>query len=463
MDKLIGPDRRDLAGDRLSSGRALPIRWSRAASGTPDGCQLERNPMSTSKRVLVALTTLAVAATLAFVPGLGASASAADSVRATGSVSAATTQCTSARSALSSAQQGHAKAKKKVAKKKKAVKKAKKAHNKAKVKKTKKQLKKAKKALKRANATVSSRAMTVSQACRAAEAAGLPAQVGQELGILQTLLGGDLLSMLNLKQFMSFLDALFPGLSNQLDSLDVLGMLNGFNSGQVPGLDQLSSLLGGSFDPNQLLQLLGGTADSNLIKDFADNLLGQLSGLAGGLPTPAGGFAFGGVLQTLVDAVSGNLDGQQLGGIVALIKKGLNMTGTLDVTKLTNLLDGMIPGLSGMLPAGMLTSMLPAANGAVPGVDQLSGLLGGLFDTAELGKLVSGTASPDLLNQILTASVGQLGTGAGGAPVSPINLASNLLNTVSSVVQGVFNSVFNSAAGGGLGTVCTWLPIPVIC
>lgn len=414
--------------------------------------------MSTSKRVLVAVTALAVAATLALVPGLGASASAA------GAAQAASAQCESARSALWSAQASQAKAKAKVAKKKKAVKKAKKAHKVVKVKKAKKQLKKAKKQHRRTVAATSARANTAYAACRVAYTVpGSPAAAGKEVGMLGSFLGGDLLQLLNPQQLLSFLEAIFPDISSLFSPAQLLEMLGGFNASGFPGVEELSKMLGGGFSTAELQELVGaldgGSLDPALLKKFADTVMVHLGGLAGGVAVPSGGFDAGG-LADLVDGLIGNLSVGQLGSLVALLKQGLGFLSAIPSTaKLQELLDGLVPGLGEEFSPSELTAMLTAANGSLPGVAELGNLLAGNFSSADLSSLLSEPLDTGLVNQVLAVAVGQLGVRAGGTLPDPTALTGSLLATVADSVTGILNSVLNGIGGGGGGGLCVLLPI----
>lgn len=416
--------------------------------------------MSTTKRVLVAMTTLAVAATLAFVPGLGTSASAAGSTRT------ATAQCDSARASLTSAQQSRAKAKKKVVKKKKAVKKAKKASHKVKVKKAKKALKRAKKRLKRANADVSLRATVVSYACATPSGrivAGSPDSVGQELNLLQGLLGGDALQLLAPEQLRSLLEALFPGVTELLDPDELAGLLAGFNAAGLPTPDDLFAMVGGALDRAQLEQLLagatGGTVGGELIAAFAETILSQLSHLGGGLPLPAGGYDPASLI-TLISALNGELSPGLLGELIALLKDVLGQGGTLDEAKLVALLNGMVPGLADHFDTGPLAAMLATANGSVPGAQALDTMLGGFFTPAQLTQVLADPAAVQALtNQVVAAVVGQFVAAGGGDLPIPAQLDPSVLTGLFTQIDSLLEDVLGGILGGGGGVVCTLLPI----
>ena len=88
--------------------------------------------------------------------------------------------------------------------------------------------------------------------------------------------------------------------------------------------------------------------------------------MAGGFPIP-GSFSPTGLLQT-ISGMFGTLDPSQLGNLLALVTLAVNGDpSTYDLTKLTTLLDALVPGVSSLLTPTQLTSMLTGLQGGSVG------------------------------------------------------------------------------------------------
>jgi hypothetical protein len=87
----------------------------------------------------------------------------------------------------------------------------------------------------------------------------------------------------------------------------------------------------------------------------------------------------------------------------------------LDLTQLTALVDRLLPGASGVLSPGQLTSLLGGVNAAPLGLDGATALLGDRFSPAELQSLLGGTADPAVLFALAGQLAGQLSAMTGGA------------------------------------------------
>ena len=364
-----------------------------------------------------------------------------------------TAECASAQIALASARSSQAKAHKKVVKARKAVRKAKHAHQAAKVRKAKKVLKRWRHRYAVRSHNVDVQTSRVGYACSSPTSAARAAGTGQQLNLI-ALASGLTGGAIDLSQLTALLDRLLPGVASHLDAGQLSALLGGFNSGPV-SLDEATILLGSVFSPEELAALLGGSASPDLVLALAQHVIGQLSGLGGGLPIP-GTFDPAALLDTFA-GIFGSLDPTQLGGLVDLLLAGIGKPDqTLaDTTKLASLLDGLQPGLSSKFSPSDLTAMLAAVNGPSLGADGLSNLLGGAFDPADLTSVLGASGGDQLIGEVLANVVGQLGAFGTGDVVVP-SLDPSQLTTLVSTVTDLVTAVLG---GGVIQTVCTLLPI----
>ena len=132
----------------------------------------------------------------------------------------------------------------------------------------------------------------------------------------------------------------------------------------------------------------------------------------------------------------------------------------LDATQLLTLLDDLLPGVSGQLDAGQLTSLLNGFNSGTPSLDDLTILLGGSFTPEELQSLLDGTASQAVVLTLVTQIIDEL-SGLSGVPV-PGTLDTSALQGIVDTVTGLFGGLLDAGGTGGTGgtggVVCTLLP-----
>lgn len=412
--------------------------------------------MKLTHRALSTLAILAVTASLAVVPGLAQTATATDAplVPARTSVTA---ECAAAQAALSAARTSKAKAHRAVVKARKALRKATKTHRPVKVRKAKRVLKKARHRYQVRTHRVRVQTARVGYACSSPRSAARATGTGMKLDLLASA-SGLVTQVIDLTQLNALLDRLLPGVGDQLDAGQLTALLTGFNSGAL-SLDEATALLGGFFSPEEIEALLGGTASPELVLELAEHIIGQLSGLAGGFPVP-GSFDPTGLLETFA-GIFGSLDPAQLGGLVDLLLSAVGESGTsLDPAELTDLLDALIPGLSSALDPAELTSMLDAVNAGSLDPATLTNLLGGQFTAAELGDVQGGTASADLVGEVLANVVAQLGTLGGDDLELPGMLDPTVLQDLVDTVTGLVADLLGGLlVGDEGGLVCTLLPI----
>lgn len=412
--------------------------------------------MKLTHRALSTLAILAVTASLAVVPGLAQTATATDAPVAPARTSV-TAECAAAQAALSAARTSKAKAHRAVVKARKALRKATKTHRPVKVRKAKRVLKKARHRYQVRTHRVRVQTARVGYACSSPRSAARATGTGMKLDLLASA-SGLVTQVIDLTQLNALLDRLLPGVGDQLDAGQLTALLTGFNSGAL-SLDEATALLGGFFSPEEIEALLGGTASPELVLELAEHIIGQLSGLAGGFPVP-GSFDPTGLLETFA-GIFGSLDPAQLGGLVDLLLSAVGESGTsLDPAELTDLLDALIPGLSSALDPAELTSMLDAVNAGSLDPATLTNLLGGQFTAAELGDVQGGTASADLVGEVLANVVAQLGTLGGDDLELPGMLDPTVLQDLVDTVTGLVADLLGGLlVGDEGGLVCTLLPI----
>jgi hypothetical protein len=412
--------------------------------------------MQLKNRTVSAVVSLAVGATLAVAPALLAPASATPAPSADARMTV-TAECAAARTGLANAQSQKAAAHRAVVKAKKKLRKAKHSHRPARIKKAKRVLKKARHRYAVRSRAVNTQNKRVAYACAAPTSATRANATGQKIDLL-VLATGTLTSLLDTTQLTALLDRLLPGVSGVLSPAQLTSLTSGFNTGPLT-LDDATALLDGSFTPAQLTSILDGTASPALVLDLADHIISQLSGMAGGFPIP-GSFDPTDLLQTIA-GVFGTLDPSQLGSLLALVTLGVNGDPTgYDLTKLTTLLDALVPGVSTQLTPTQLTSMLTALNAGGLDAGTLTNLLGGQFSAAQLQQVLAGTAGSDLLGGVIANVMAQLGTVGGGNLALPGTLDPSVLTSLVSTVTTLVTDLLGGVLGGGTGgLVCTLLPI----
>ncbi|MFL6060920.1 MAG: hypothetical protein ACJ72E_06800 [Marmoricola sp.] len=412
------------------------------------------NPSSAMARAQAAICVLAVTLGLTVAPSLLSSAGAAAPQRA------AVSDCASAKAALAQAQHRRAAARAKVAKDKKVLAKAKHAHKHAKVRKAKKALTRAKKQYAAADRVVKTRQAQRSSACASSPA---PSPGGTDAGQKLSLLGlgqGLSLGPIDASQLTALLDQLLPGVVDQLDVGQLTSLLSGFNGAGDLDPTQVLALLGGGFSPTDVTSLLSGAASPELLSALAGSLLDQLSGLAGGFPVPPG-FDPTGLFETFA-GMFGGLDPSQLGSLLAMLTSAFGADGSpLDASQLTDLLDALVPGVSGDFDPTQLTSMLGALNGGGLSAATLSNLLGGQFSPAQLQQVLGGTAGPQLLADVIAQVMAQLATAGGGGLQLPGALDASTVTDLIATVTSLLGSI--TGGGGIIPVVCGLVPIPLLC
>jgi hypothetical protein len=297
--------------------------------------------------------------------------------------------------------------------------------------------------------------MRVGYACSSSTSAAHATGTGMKLDLVATATG-VVTQVIDQAQLTELLDRLLPGIADQLEPGQLTALLTGFNSGPL-SLEDATALLGSSFSAEEIQALVDGTADPALVLELVEHVIGQLGGLAAGFPIP-GSFDPTDLFETFA-GMFGNLDAAQLGGLVDLLLTAAGQDGaTLDSTELANLLDGLIPGSSSLLDPAEFTSMLDAVNAGSLDAGTLTNLLGGQFSDVQIQQVLDGTASTDLVGEVLANVLAQLGTIGGGDLAVPDALDATALQDLVDTVTGLVSDVLGGVLGGG-GGVCTLLPI----
>lgn len=153
-------------------------------------------------------------------------------------------------------------------------------------------------------------------ACAAPGSAVKAYGAGKTLALLAVANGLDL-SAINADQLTALIEQFLPGITNNLDPGQLAGLLSGFNSG--PGLSptDLLGLFGGLFSPDQITAILGGVATPDVVTSLLDVLLGQLSGMGGGLPIPTN-LDLAGILSTVTGILGSGGSLSTLCGLVPI-------------------------------------------------------------------------------------------------------------------------------------------------
>lgn len=412
--------------------------------------------MQLRKRTVSGLAVIAMTVSLGAVPGSLQSASATP-VSAEGARSSVTAECANAHAVLASARTRQVKAKKSVVKAKKSLRSAKKAHRPVKVKKARKVLKKARVRYAARTNDVRNGNARVAYACAAPTSTTRANGTGMKIGLLG-LATGTVTQVIDLVQLTALLDRLLPGVAGLLNPAQASALLGGFNAGDLT-LDDASLLLGSTFSPEQLQSLLAGTAGPELVLALAQDIVGQLSGLTGGIVPVPGSFDPTALLETFA-GMFGSLDPSQLGSLLGLLTTAVGSGGsTFDAGQLTSLLDALVPGVSALLDPAQLTSLLSGLNGGGLDASTLSNLLGGQFSAAQLSEVLAGTASASLVGEVLAHVLAQLGTLGGGDLVLPGTVDAGVLQTLVDTVTGIVTDLLGGVLGTVGGVICTLLPV----
>jgi hypothetical protein len=258
--------------------------------------------MHMKKRTLSAILTLVVTASLAVVPALlqSTSASPAPTVPAR---TAVTDECANAQTSLALAKASQAAAHRKLVRARKALRAAKRTHHVVAVRKAKRHLRaaKARYVVRTHNTRV--QAARVGYACAAPSSSARAAGTGMKLNILAvaTGAGGKLLDPAQLQTLL--VDLLGSTTAGMLSQAQLDALLAGFNAG-TPSLDDATVLLGSVFSPAQLTSLLGGSPDPTLVLTLTQNLIDELTAMAG---APAAAPLDATTLQGIVSTVTGLL------------------------------------------------------------------------------------------------------------------------------------------------------------
>lgn len=415
------------------------------------GIPMQHTPRSVSARAQSVICVLAVTVGLTVAPSLVASASAEQSR------SAAVSACASAQAAQQQAKRAQAAAKAKVVKAQKAVAKAKKARKPAVVKKAKKALTKARTTYAAATRAYQNRGAQVRSAC--AKPAVAPAiNAGKKISLLGLGEGLDL-DQISLTQLTALLENLLPGVTDNLDAGQLASLLAGFNAGTDLDPADALSVLNGVLPVGDITALLGGTASPEALTALIEDVIDQLSGLAGNLPIP-GGFDPTGLWETF-SGIFGNLDPDQLGSLLALVTSAFGGGSSFDLGQLTDLIDSLVPGISESFDPDQLTSMLSGLNGEGLSAATLSNLLGGQFSPAQLQQVIDGTAGQVLLGTVVAQVMAQLSTAGLGGLELPGPLGGDPLTSLLSTVTDLVSTITSGL--GVLPVVCGLIPIPLLC
>ena len=409
-------------------------------------------------RIASSATFLALTASLVATPAVLSPASAAPARTIT--VAAAATEsasCTAARTAWTAAKAKKAKAHAAVVRSRHALRKARHSGNPARIHRAKHRLQAAKHRYAVRTRTARGAHLAMSYACAAPTSTTRADATGQVLELLVQATGA-LGSVLDPSQLTTLIEQLVPGVSGLLSPEQLTALLGGVNV-QDLSFDDAAALLGGSFSADQLQAILGGAAGPEVVQQLCDFLVGQLSEMAGGLPV-GGPFDPSDLLDTIA-GMFGDLDVDQLGALLdlAIAAASAGSDAPLDLAQLTDLLDSLLPGASGLFSADQLSAMLAAVNAGHLDADTLSNLLGGQLSPAQVGQLLDGTASAELVGELLTNVLAQLGTVGGGPLTLPGSVDPSVLLDLAATLEALVSDLLGGLLGGGDNPLCTILPI----
>lgn len=153
-------------------------------------------------------------------------------------------------------------------------------------------------------------------ACAAPGSAVKAYGAGKTLALLAIANGLDV-GTINANQLTALIEQFLPGITDHLDPGQLAGLLAGFNTGAGLSPTDVLGLLGGLFSPDQVTSILGGLASPEVVTSLLESLLGQLSGMGGGLPVP-GGLDLGAILGTVTGILGGGGTLPDLCGLVPI-------------------------------------------------------------------------------------------------------------------------------------------------
>ncbi|MCW2753697.1 MAG: hypothetical protein JWQ32_1108 [Marmoricola sp.] len=365
--------------------------------------------------------------------------------------------CQASTTAMQRADHQQATARAAVVAARKALRKARRHHNAAKIRRARRVLTRTSRQYAAAAASARYRQVEARYACASPTSTTAATGAGKKLDVLAVARGVSV-GPIDVGQLTTLVNQLLPGVSQHLDPSQLAALLAGFNGG-TPDPTELLGLLSGILSPTQIAGLLTGSASGDVLTGLAGNIIGQLSGLGGGLPVPD---SFDPTqLWNLFSGMFGNLDPSQLGDLLGLLTTATGQgSSTFDLGQLTSLIQALVPTASSAFGPADLTTMLGALNGPSPDATSLAALLGGRFGPGDLTQVLAGTASPQLTGDVLANVLAQLETGGTGNLNIPTHLDTSAVTSLISTVTGLITSVLG---GGPLGSLCGIIPLPLIC
>lgn len=140
--------------------------------------------------------------------------------------------------------------------------------------------------------------------CSAERSAVKAYRTGKQLALLGIANGLDV-TAINADQLTALIEDLLPGVTEHLTDGQLTALLNGFNAASALSPTDALGLFDGLFSPDQITAILGGLASPELLTSLVDSVVGQLSGIGGGLPVP-GELDVTGILATLTGILGGD-------------------------------------------------------------------------------------------------------------------------------------------------------------
>ncbi|MFS3129830.1 hypothetical protein ACLM5J_15620 [Nocardioides sp. Bht2] len=424
--------------------------------------------MNAVKRVLVGIVMMALTFGVAAVPLL----STAGAANAEPADPAA---CASANSAVAKQKKAVKTANTAVTKAKKQLKKAKKAKlNKAKkakkVKKAKRVLAAKKKALKTKKASLAKAVKTKNAKCADRPVDKKAAGFGELLALLSKATGSQVGGVsgtgLDANQLQGLVALLGQGSAlPALSPATLTDILGGFNSSSLdPAV--ISELLGGALSPNQVIALLSGSADPAVLVSLFTEMFSQFSSLAGSsFPMPTDPAAFFELFSTGLDALTGLLDPNQVGALLGLLAGAAGSGGgAFNLAELQALITALIPAqFANAFDANALSALLAGFNGLSNDPTALLSLLGGQFSVEQITALMSGSASPAVVAELIGQVVAQLTSLGGGSFTLPGPIDASLITTLVTTVVGLVESILDGLFGDLPTLPICIIPIPLLC
>ncbi|RNL77673.1 hypothetical protein [Nocardioides marmorisolisilvae] len=152
--------------------------------------------------------------------------------------------------------------------------------------------------------------------CSAENSAAKAFGAGKKLALLAVANGLDL-SAINTDQLTALLEDLLPGVTDHLTDGQLTALLNGFNAASALSPTDVLALFGGLFSTDQVTAILGGLASPEVLTSLVNSLVGQLSGMGGGLPIP-GGLDLSAILETVTGILGSDGGLSTLCGLVPI-------------------------------------------------------------------------------------------------------------------------------------------------